>query len=145
MTLRTLFLSTAISLISASAALSATVAVYKDAGCGCCGGWISHLKANGFTVAATNISPDQMDVVKVKAGITEDTASCHTALVEGYVIEGHVPASDVQRLIAERPAAVGIAAPGLRIGSAGMEGAGAEPYDVLLIHKDGSTEVFASH
>ncbi len=145
MTLRTLVLSTAISLLSASAALSATVSVFKDAGCGCCGGWIAHMRTNGFTVTAADISPDRMDVVKSGAGITSDTASCHTALVDGYVVEGHVPASDVQRLLAERPDAVGLAAPGMPSGSPGMEGAGSEPYDVLLIHKDGRTEVFASH
>jgi Predicted metal-binding protein len=145
MTLRTLVLSTAISLLSASAALSATVSVFKDAGCGCCGGWIAHMRANGFTVAAADISPEQMDVVKAKAGITSDTASCHTALVDGYVVEGHVPASDVQRLITERPDAVGLAAPGMPSGSPGMEGAGLEPYDVLLIKRDGRTEIFASH
>ncbi|CAD7026460.1 metal-binding protein [Pseudorhizobium endolithicum] len=145
MKLRTLLLSAAISFLSASVALSATVSVFKDAGCGCCGGWIAHMTANGFTVASADISPEEMDVVKAKAGITGDTASCHTALVDGYVVEGHVPASDVQRLLAERPDAVGLAAPGMPAGSPGMEGAGAEPYDVLLIHKDGSTEIFASH
>ena len=144
-TFRTLFLSATFSLLSASVALSASVSVFKDAGCGCCGGWISHMRENGFAVSATNVAPETMDVVKSKAGVTADTASCHTAIVAGYVVEGHVPASDVQRLMDERPDAIGLSAPGMPIGSPGMEGAGAEPYDVLLIRRDGRTEVFASH
>lgn len=145
MTFRTLFLSATFSLLSASVALSASVSVFKDAGCGCCGGWMSHMRENGFAVSATNVAPETMDVVKSKAGVTADTASCHTAIVAGYVVEGHVPASDVQRLMDERPDAIGLSAPGMPIGSPGMEGAGAESYDVLLIRRDGRTEVFASH
>ena len=80
-----------------------------------------------------------------KNGVTADLASCHTAFVEGYFVEGHVPAEDVARLLAERPDAAGLTAPGMPLGSPGMEGAGAEPYQVLLVRADGTSEVFASH
>ncbi|MCB5202956.1 DUF411 domain-containing protein [Neorhizobium sp. T786] len=145
MTLKTLLFSAAVSLMSASVALSATVDVFKDANCGCCGGWIVHMQRSGFLVSATDVMHEEMDVLKEKAGIGSDLISCHTAFVEGYVIEGHVPAADVARLLAERPDAIGLSVPGMPAGSPGMEGATAEPYDVLLIHKDGGTEVFASH
>lgn len=145
MPLKLFVFSAAVNLLSATVALSATVSVFKDANCGCCGGWIAHMQASGFTVSATNVTPDEMDRVKATGNVRPGAASCHTAFVDGYVIEGHVPASDVARLLSERPDAIGLAAPGMPGGSPGMEAAAAEPYDVLLIHKDGRTEVYASH
>lgn len=104
----------------------------------------SHMQASGFAVSATNVTPDEMDRVKATANVSPGAASCHTAFVDGYVIEGHVPASDVARLFSERPDAIGLAAPGMPGGSPGMEAAAAEPYDVLLIRRDGRTEVYAT-
>jgi hypothetical protein len=137
---RAIFLSAAVSVLSATAAAAQTVEVFKDAGCGCCGGWIAHMQQNGFSVDAANVDPGRMQQVKSRAGISSDIASCHTAFVEG-----HVPAEDVERLISQRPDAAGLAAPGMPLGSPGMEGSGAQHYQVLLVLKDGATEVFAVH
>jgi hypothetical protein len=118
-----------------------TVLVYKSATCGCCNGWIEHLREAGFTVDARDV-PD-INSVKVDAGVPRAMSSCHTALVDGYVVEGHVPAEQIRRLLAERPDVEGIAAPGMPIGSPGMEGPGATPYEVLSFSRDGSSAVFA--
>jgi hypothetical protein len=122
-----------------------TIDVYKSATCGCCSKWVEHLKSNGFTVRTTN----REDLAEFKAahGVPRRVQSCHTAIVDGYVIEGHVPASDVQRLLKEKPAILGLAVPGMPIGSPGMEvsGRGAQPFDVTAFDKDGRTRVFASH
>ena len=122
-----------------------TVDVYKSATCGCCSKWVEHLKGNGFTVRTTN--REDLAEFKASKGVPRRVQSCHTAVVNGYVIEGHVPASDVQRLLKERPAIVGLAVPGMPIGSPGMEVAGrkVQPFDVLAFDKDGQTRVFASH
>jgi hypothetical protein len=142
---RAIFLSAAVSVLSATAAAAQTVEVFKDAGCGCCGGWIAHMQQNGFSVDAANVKPGRMQQMKSRAGISSDIASCHTAFVEGYFVEGHVPAEDAERLISQRPVAAGLAAPGMPLGSPGMEGSGAQRYQVLLVLKDGTTEVFAVH
>ena len=122
-----------------------TVEVFKSPTCGCCSKWVDHLRANGFTVRTTDTSA--MDDLKAKHQIPQPARSCHTALVGGYVIEGHVPAADVQRLLKERPAIAGIAVPGMPIGSPGMEvpGMKAQPYDVLAFTEEGTTRIFASH
>ena len=121
------------------------IAVYKDAACGCCSQWVEHLKANGFAPTSTNV--DDLDAVKVKYNVPRRTQSCHTGVIEGYVIEGHVPASEIQRLLKERPAIAGLAVPAMPVGSPGMEvpGIKPQPYDVLALHKDGTTTVFASY
>jgi hypothetical protein len=121
--------------------------VWKSPTCGCCGKWVKHLEANGFAVKANDTSAAMLDSIKRQSGISEKLASCHTAKVDGYVIEGHVPADDIKRLIAEHPDAIGLTVPNMPIGSPGMEqpGGEAEPYDVLLVKKDGSVEVFARH
>lgn len=116
------------------------VEVYKSATCSCCHKWIDHLKAHGFEVKATDV-PNPGDLRR-KFGIAEEHASCHSARVNGYAIEGHVPAADIGRLIKEKPAARGLAVPGMPMGSPGMEGAHADAYDVLLIKKDSSTTVY---
>ncbi|HUW72745.1 MAG TPA: DUF411 domain-containing protein [Methyloceanibacter sp.] len=123
------------------------IEVWKSPTCGCCGKWVEHLEANGFAVNAKNTSPGMLDRIKRQAGIEEKLASCHTGLIDGYAIEGHVPASDIKRLLEERPDAIGLTVPNMPIGSPGMEqpGGETEPYDVLLVKKDGSVEVFASH
>ena len=122
-----------------------SVEVYKSPTCGCCSKWIDHLKSHGF--AARAIDTDKLDDIKATRGIPQKARSCHTAIVGGYVVEGHVPAADIQRLLKERPAVVGIAVPGMPIGSPGMEVPGMKPqaFDVIAFTKDGSTRVFASH
>ncbi len=118
-----------------------TVLVYKTPTCGCCNGWIEHLQAAGFTVDARNVS-DLMSV-KRDAGVPVQMSSCHTAIIDGYVVEGHVPAEQVMRLLAERPEIAGIAAPGMPIGSPGMEGRNAKPYQILSFTHEGEAAVYA--
>ncbi|MFO7188789.1 MAG: DUF411 domain-containing protein [Pseudomonadota bacterium] len=130
----------AIALLFGAAAAQAApvVEVYKSATCGCCKEWIRHLRENGFEVRAHDV-PDPA-AHRAKAGVPQALGSCHTALVEGYAIEGHVPAADIKRLLAERPKARGLAVPGMPIGAPGMEvGTNVEPYSVLLIGPDGQT------
>lgn len=108
------------------------VVVSKDPSCGCCSGWVDHLKAAGFLVEVRETP--EINRVKVRLGVLQDLASCHTAEVGGYIIEGHVPADAIKRLLAERPQATGLAVPGMPIGSPGMKVAGVEndTYDVIL-------------
>ena len=121
------------------------VQVYKEATCGCCSVWVEHLRKAGFAPTATNV--DDMPAIKTKYTVPQRARSCHTAVVDGYVVEGHVPIADIQRLLKERPAVVGIAVPGMPIGSPGMEVAGMkpQPFDVLAFDKAGEMKVFASH
>ena len=118
-----------------------SVLVYKTEACGCCNGWVEHLQAAGFQVDARNV----VDLMSVKrdAGVPADHSSCHTALVDGYVVEGHVPADVVKRMLAERPDIAGIAVPGMPIGSPGMEGSGARPYQVRAFDNQGASSVYA--
>ena len=124
-----------------------SIEVWKSPTCGCCGKWVDHLEVNGFAVKAKNTAPAMLDRIKRQAGIEEKLVSCHTGLIDGYAIEGHVPAADIKRLLEMRPDAVGLTVPNMPLGSPGMEqpDGKTEPYDVLLVKKDGSTEVFASH
>jgi hypothetical protein len=121
------------------------VQVFKDPTCGCCSLWVEHLRKAGFSATVTD--SDDMAAIKTKLGVPQKARSCHTASVDGYVIEGHVPAADVQRLLKERPKVVGIGVPGMPIGSPGMEVANvkAQAYDVLAFDKAGQTTVFASY
>ena len=118
-----------------------TVLVYKTPTCGCCNGWVEHLEAAGFTVDARNVT----DIMTVKrdGGVPPQMSSCHTAIIDGYVVEGHVPADQLKRLLAERPDIAGIAVPGMPTGSPGMEGAGAKPYQVLSFTHAGEAAVYA--
>ena len=125
---------------------ASSIEVWRSATCSCCGAWVKHLEANGFSVKVNAADAGALAELKREAGIGDKLASCHTAKFDGYVIEGHVPGTDIKRLIAERPEAVGLTVPGMPAGSPGMvQGADFEPYDVLLIKKDGTTEVFAKH
>lgn len=120
--------------------------VRKDPSCGCCAEWASLMQQAGFDVTMTDVPNGELARLKAASGITPDLASCHTATIEGYVIEGHVPAQDIKRLLAERPAALGLSAPGMPIGSPGMgPEATREAYEVLLIGEEGQTEVFSSY
>ncbi|WP_291729357.1 DUF411 domain-containing protein [Leisingera sp. F5] len=130
----------------AFAAAQDTIRIMKSPSCGCCTAWAKHLTAAGLQTELRNVPDDQLRAMKDRLGITSDLASCHTAMAGPYVIEGHVPAGDIQRLLAEQPAALGLTVPGMPIGSPGMAmGDEREPFDTLLILADGSTEVFASH
>ncbi len=118
------------------------VTVHMSPSCGCCGDWVKHLEADGFHVERRMV--EDVSMARKTYGVPTALASCHTAVVDGYVVEGHVPASDIRRLLAERPRAVGLSAPGMPAGSPGMEGAGAEPYETVLFRADGSADVFAT-
>lgn len=118
-----------------------TILVYKTPSCSCCNGWVEHLRAAGFTVDARNVT-DLMSV-KRDAGVPVAMSSCHTALVDGYVVEGHVPVEQLTRLLEERPEIAGIGVVGMPIGSPGMEGPNASPYQVLSFDHQGRAAVFA--
>ena len=122
------------------------IQVWKDPNCGCCNAWIEHLEKNGFSPSVIDAGNN---AARARLGLPQKFASCHTGLVQGYVIEGHVPAADIRRLIKEKPDATGIAVPGMPIGSPGMDGPDygkqRDPYQVLLIHKNGSSKVFNSY
>jgi len=125
---------------------SVQVEVMKTNGCGCCILWIDHMKENGFSVTSHDMSMGALTQFKVANGIGPGHASCHTAKIEGYTVEGHVPAQDVDRLLDERPDAIGLAVPGMPLGSPGMEfGNERDAFDVLLVLQDGSTEIYASY
>ena len=132
-------------LSSAGRAISAPLAieVWKSPSCGCCAEWVKHLQANGFTVKVNDVGNN---AARARLGIPAKLGSCHTAQIGGYGIEGHVPAADIKRLVAERPDAVGLAVPGMPVGSPGMEdGDRRDPYDVQLVLRGGGTRVFQSH
>jgi hypothetical protein len=122
-----------------------TLTIYMSPTCGCCAKWVDHVKAAGFKTVVHE-EPD-MDTVKASLGVPRDVRSCHTAQVDKYLVEGHVPAEDIRKLLAQKPKAAGLAAPGMPASSPGMAVAGEphEPFEVLLFRRDGSTEVFAKH
>ena len=119
------------------------VEVYKSATCGCCSKWVEHLKQNGFEVRAYDV-PDP-GALRQRFGMPDKYGACHTAKVGGYVVEGHVPAKDIKRLLAEKPKAVGISVPSMPPGSPGMESPKPIPYDTFLVKSDGSAVVYARH
>jgi hypothetical protein len=116
-------------------AQSPNILVHKDPNCGCCAGWVQHLKAAGFAITVKETS--NLQVVRKRLRVPADLAACHTAEVDGYVLEGHVPAVAVRRLLDRRPAATGLAVPGMPAGSPGMEGGTPQPYDVVLFGASG--------
>lgn len=116
------------------------VEVYSNPNCGCCARWVQHLKTNGFN--ANVIEASDMMSIKARFRVPHDVASCHTAVIDGYVIEGHVPVHAIQRLLAERPRALGLAVPGMPVGSPGMEGGAREAFDVFVFTAEGSKKVF---
>jgi hypothetical protein len=122
------------------------VEVWKDPSCGCCKDWVKHLETSGFQV---KVNDSGNTAARARLGVPEKLSSCHTAQVAGYAIEGHVPASDIRRLLKERPKAIGLTVPGMVVGSPGMDGPDykgrKDPYDVLLIKADGSTAVYQSY
>lgn len=128
-----------------SGLMSPTVTVYKSASCGCCNQWVDHLAEAGFTVTAHN--REDMNTIKQESGVVAKLASCHTAFVNGYVIEGHVPASDIKRLLSEKPAIHGLTAPGMPQHSPGMQAEGLTPkgYAVLAFNKEGETSIYQQY
>jgi len=126
---------------NATAAKPVAIKVYKTPQCGCCKSWITHLRKNGFQVEAVDM-PD-LSMVKAKYGVKSELQSCHTAVVNGYVVEGHVPADLIQKLIRDKPAVAGLAVPGMPAGSPGMEGAFKQAYEVYSFDKSGKTRVYA--
>ncbi len=118
------------------------ILVYKSPTCGCCKKWNDHLTANGFHVTSRDM--DDVSPIKAELGVPRNLVSCHTAVVQGYVIEGHVPAADIARLLKEKPMIVGLSAPGMPGASPGMD-TGSEPYDVLTFDAKGATTVWARH
>ena len=122
------------------------VQVWKEPTCGCCKDWISHMEANGFKVF---VNVGGTNATRARLGIPQNMASCHTALVGGYAIEGHVPAREIRRLLKEKPVAIGLSAPGMPVGSPGMDTPAYKgkknPYDVMLVAKDGSASVYQKY
>jgi hypothetical protein len=127
-------------------AAAPVVEVWKSPTCGCCKDWVTHLEANGFRAMIHDVGNTAM---RARLGIAPEYGSCHTARVAGYAIEGHVPAADIQRLLRERPAAIGLAVPRMPVGSPGMDGpeygGRRDPYDVLLLSRDGGSRVWTSY
>jgi hypothetical protein len=123
-----------------------SVHVYKTPTCGCCSLWVDHMRQAGFTVKADDVSHEELQRIKTKLGVPDSANSCHTARLAGYVVEGHIPADTVKKMLKERPKVVGIAVPGMPVGSPGMEvrGVRARPYDVLSFDKTGATRLFVT-
>jgi hypothetical protein len=121
------------------------VEVFKTPTCGCCSQWVEHMRRSGFNVRTTDMN--DVSEIKKSRGVPDQVQSCHTAVVNGYVVEGHVPADDVHRMLKDKPAIAGIAVGGMPIGSPGMEypGTKAQPYNVMAFEKNGSMRVFATH
>lgn len=154
---RTLIQST-VALLSAAALSSTALAqgkakplaeVWKSPTCGCCHDWVKHLEDNGFDVKTYDVSEAAKSALRSQLGMAEKYGSCHTALIGGYVVEGHVPAQDIRRLLKERPRAIGLSVPGMPIGSPGMDGpvygGRKDAYAVLLVRRDGSNSVFKKY
>ena len=117
--------------------------VWKSPWCGCCGNWVKHVEDAGFKVEVKEV--EDLDPVKKLAGVPEALQSCHTARVDGYTIEGHVPAADIERLLRERPKVDGLAVPGMPSGSPGMENGVRDSYDVVTFTRQGAAEIFSSY
>lgn len=130
-------------LFGSDRATAEEITVYKSPSCGCCGNWAMHLRQNGFDVSIKNI--EDVDPVKKQAGIPNDLESCHTAFVAGYVVEGHVPAENIRKILAERPKIKGLAVPGMPSSAPGMDGPDPEPYTVYSFDADGKAKVYASY
>lgn len=125
------------------------IEVWKSPSCGCCKDWVAHLQDNGFEVQVHDVSESAKAAQRARLGMAEKYGSCHTAWVRGYVVEGHVPAGDIQTLLKQRPSALGLAVPGMPVGSPGMDGPAygghRDPYAVLLVQRNGSASVYAQH
>ena len=127
------------------AASEPTLTVYASPQCGCCDDWVTHMQDNGFATEVRKV--DSINAIKKEAGLPRELASCHTAFIDDYLIEGHVPAKDVQRLLQEQPKAAGLSVPRMPMGSPGMEieGRGRDAFDVILFQRDGSQSIYESY
>jgi hypothetical protein len=133
-------------IVSAQSSGQPVMEVYKSPTCGCCSKWVEHVRQHGFTARVTDLTDQALDTLKKKHGVPRTAQSCHTALVGGYAIEGHVPAAEVKRLLKEKPAVAGIAVAGMPLGSPGMEVPGrSQPYNVITFDKKGDSRVFGSY
>jgi hypothetical protein len=140
------FLATLVLAAAAPGALAVEqplVEVWRSPTCGCCGEWVKHLQKNGFATKVHMV--DDTSAMRRTLGIPAELGSCHTARVGGYAIEGHVPASDIKRLLEQKPKARGLAAPGMPAGSPGMDVPGSPPYEVLLVATDGAASIYSRH
>jgi hypothetical protein len=137
---------TTAAIVSAQRPAPLTMEVYKSPTCGCCSKWVEHVQAAGFTVRVTDMDDQSLDDLKTKRGVPRTAQSCHTAIVGGYVVEGHVPAAEVHRLLKEKPAIAGIAVGGMPTGSPGMEvpGVPARTYNVVTFDKQGAVRVYST-
>lgn len=139
-------LAAALTLPFSANASANSIRVLKDPNCGCCSDWVEILSKHGFAVDVQNLPNSALVQAKFKAGVPPKMVSCHTAFIDGYVIEGHVPVADIQKLLASKPNAIGMAVPGMPYGSPGMGPENKrEAYDVILINNDGSGSVFTSY
>ncbi|HUF66334.1 MAG TPA: DUF411 domain-containing protein [Gemmatimonadaceae bacterium] len=125
----------------ARADVAHTAVVYKDANCGCCTKWVDHIRDAGFTAVSNDVT--DLDAIKARYGVPRSLGSCHTAEIGGYIVEGHVPADLIRKMLDEKPDIAGIAVPGMPVGSPGMEYTYTEPYDVIAFTKSGATSVYA--
>jgi hypothetical protein len=132
--------------LAAQAPKTPTMEVFKSPTCGCCSKWVEHVRSAGFTVKVNDISDEALASLKEKHGIPRTAQSCHTGIVDGYVVEGHVPVTEVQRMLKEKPAVAGIAVGGMPIGSPGMEVPGQRPqtYNVITFDKQGAVKVYST-
>jgi hypothetical protein len=132
--------------LAAQAPKTPTMEVFKSPTCGCCSKWVEHVRDAGFTVKVNDVSDDALASLKEKHGVPRTAQSCHTGLVDGYVVEGHVPVTEVQRMLKEKPAIAGIAVGGMPIGSPGMEVPGQRPqtYNVVTFDKQGALKVYST-
>lgn len=142
---------TAASMIAAASAQTAKAAtasmvVYKSATCGCCSLWVKHLLARGFKVETRDVGDSELTSVAIQSGVPADLQTCHTAKINGYIVEGHVPAADIERLLTEKPAILGIGVGGMPMGSPGMEQGGmTQRFNTMAFTKDGKETIFARH
>ena len=120
-----------------------TVDMYENPSCPCCKNWAAYMRENGYKVNVHYV--DDIDASRRKLGMPQKYGSCHTAVIGGYLVEGHVPASEIQKLLTEKPKVIGLAVPGMVTGSPGMEGANPQHYNTLLIRQDGTSTVYATH
>ncbi len=129
-------------LIARTSSAGQQITVYKTPTCGCCAKWVDHLEANGFRVKAVDLA--DVTPMRLRYGVPADLRSCHTALVNGYFVEGHVPAEEIRRMLENEEPIAGLAVPAMPMGSPGMEGPRSDPYDIIAVEKDGGRRIFAS-
>ncbi|MFP4160359.1 MAG: DUF411 domain-containing protein [Ectothiorhodospira sp.] len=122
------------------------IKVFKTRNCGCCNDWVTHMEREGFSVEAVDVSQEELNRLKHRGGLHPGMGSCHTAFIDGYLLEGHVPAEDVRRLLEEQPDVAGLAVPGMPAGSPGMEmGDRFDPFNVITFDRSGQSRVFSQH